>query len=126
MVKHLRSALHRLTAIRIDEPIRRRLIDLLLESAHHAEHRLRQRLRPVLLGALARRSGYGRVVLIAGARGPAEFLFTEQLDAWRTDPAPATGLEVLLTVDQPTAGWDGRMTAGESEGKTQRLPERTA
>jgi hypothetical protein len=52
VVKHLRSALHRLTAIRIDEPIRRRLIDLLIESTHHAEHRLRERLRPVLRDAL--------------------------------------------------------------------------
>ncbi|HZV04777.1 MAG TPA: hypothetical protein VE999_06815 [Gemmataceae bacterium] len=52
VVKHLRSALHRLTAIRIDEPIRRRLIELLIESTHHAEHHLRERLRPVLRDAL--------------------------------------------------------------------------
>ncbi|MGH7170281.1 MAG: hypothetical protein ACRELG_08410, partial [Gemmataceae bacterium] len=52
MVKHLRSATHRLTVIRIDEAIRRRLVTLLTEATHHAEHRLRERLRPVVRGAL--------------------------------------------------------------------------
>ena len=60
-------------------------------------------LRPVLLGALARRDDYGRVVLVAGARGPAEFLFRDQLADWTWTP----GLEVELTVDQPAAGWSG-------------------
>ena len=60
-------------------------------------------LRPVLLGALARRSDYGRVVLVAGARGPAGFLFGDQLADWAATP----GLDVELTVDQPAAGWDG-------------------
>jgi hypothetical protein len=52
LVKHLRSARHRLTVIRIAEPIRRRLIDLLIESTHRAEYQLRERLRPVARGAL--------------------------------------------------------------------------
>ncbi len=52
LVKHLRRALHRLTLIRIDEPIRRRLIELMIASTHQAEHRLRQRLRPVVRDAL--------------------------------------------------------------------------
>src|SRR5579884_525102 len=52
MVKHLRSALHRLTFIRIAEPMRRRLFSLLVESTHLAEQRLRQRLRPVVRAAL--------------------------------------------------------------------------
>ena len=60
-------------------------------------------LRPVLLGALARRGAYGRIVLIAGARSPAEFLFRDQLGAWAAMP----GLEVELTVDQPAEGWSG-------------------
>jgi hypothetical protein len=54
MVKHLRSALHRLTAVRIAEPIRRRLVHLMIESTEHAEHHLRERLRPVVRGALER------------------------------------------------------------------------
>ena len=36
-------------------------------------------LRSVVLGALANRGAFGRVTLIAGARGPAEFLFRDQL-----------------------------------------------
>lgn len=60
-------------------------------------------LRPVLLGALARREAYGRIVLIAGARSPAEFLFRGQLEDW----SAAAGLEVGLTVDAPAKGWSG-------------------
>jgi NAD(P)H-flavin reductase len=60
-------------------------------------------LRPVVLGALADRSAYRRVIVVAGARGPAEFLFREQLDAWAATP----GLEVGLTIDRPAAGWTG-------------------
>ncbi|HEY7426462.1 MAG TPA: hypothetical protein VH682_19670, partial [Gemmataceae bacterium] len=52
MVKHLRSAMHRLASIHIPEPIRRRLLTLLIESTHQGEHHLRERLRPVLRGAL--------------------------------------------------------------------------
>jgi NAD(P)H-flavin reductase len=61
-------------------------------------------LRPVVLGALAARGRYRRVVVIAGARTPAEFLFRGELDAWavRNDD-----LETELTIDQPTVGWDG-------------------
>jgi NAD(P)H-flavin reductase len=62
-------------------------------------------LRPVVLGALARRSDFGRVVLIAGARRPAEFLFREQLAGWAADPR----LEVHLTIDLPAVGWDGQV-----------------
>jgi NAD(P)H-flavin reductase len=60
-------------------------------------------LRPVLLGALARRSEFGRVVLIAGARTPAEFLFRDQLAEW----SKRADLEVELTVDRPADGWTG-------------------
>lgn len=62
-------------------------------------------LRPVVLGALARRADFGRIVLVAGARGPEEFLFRPQLAAW----ARESRLEVRLTVDQPATGWDGQV-----------------
>lgn len=62
-------------------------------------------LRPVLLGALAERRSYRRVCLVAGARRPAEFLFRGELGAWAGRP----GLEVELTIDQPSAGWDGQV-----------------
>jgi NAD(P)H-flavin reductase len=61
-------------------------------------------LRPVVLGALGARGRYGRVVLIAGARTPAEFLFRGELDAWAVRN---NDLEAELTIDQPIVGWDG-------------------
>jgi NAD(P)H-flavin reductase len=62
-------------------------------------------LRPVILGALAERDAYGRICLVAGARTPAEFLFRRELDAW----ACRSDVEVDLTIDQPSAGWDGQI-----------------
>lgn len=60
-------------------------------------------LRPVVLGALAQRDAYRRVVLVAGARSPDEFLFREQLDEWSALP----GIDVMLTIDQYAEGWSG-------------------
>lgn len=60
-------------------------------------------LRPVVLGALAQREHYGRVVLIAGARAERDFLYAGQLIDWEGDPR----LEVHLTVDVPLQGWPG-------------------
>ena len=60
-------------------------------------------LRPVMLGVLAERGRYRRVLLVAGARTPAEFLFRGELDAW----SGRADIEVELTVDRPAAGWDG-------------------
>lgn len=60
-------------------------------------------LRPVLLGALAERDRYGRVVLIAGARTQRDFLYSTELAAWQADPR----LEVHQTVDVPIQGWIG-------------------
>lgn len=60
-------------------------------------------LRPVLLGALAERDRYGRVILIAGARAQREFLYTAEIAAWQTD----SRLETHVTVDVPIQGWLG-------------------
>jgi NAD(P)H-flavin reductase len=62
-------------------------------------------LRPVVLGALAHRAAYRKLVLVAGARSPAEFLFRDQLGAWAAMP----GVDVELTVDQPAEGWTGQV-----------------
>ena len=62
-------------------------------------------LRPVVLGALAERDRYGRVVVIAGARARRDFLYAEQLEAWRADPR----LETHLTVDVQIQGWPGEI-----------------
>ncbi|MBI3408789.1 MAG: hypothetical protein HY040_10570 [Planctomycetes bacterium] len=51
-VKHLRSAVGRLAAIRLPEAEGQRLSALLHDALHHAEIRLRDRLRPVLCEAL--------------------------------------------------------------------------
>ncbi|HOB48337.1 MAG TPA: FAD/NAD(P)-binding protein [Mycobacterium sp.] len=60
-------------------------------------------LRPVVTGALEHRDGYGRVILIAGARSESEFLYSAELAAWQQDPR----LEVHQTVDVPIHGWVG-------------------
>lgn len=62
-------------------------------------------LRPAVRHALAHRHRYGRVVLIAGARTPADFLYSAELRRWDD----GSGLEVVLTVDQPGDGWNGRV-----------------
>lgn len=62
-------------------------------------------LRPVVLGALAHRQRYGRIMVVAGARGAGEFLFRAELSAW----AARDDLDVTLTVDQPAQGWTGRV-----------------
>jgi NAD(P)H-flavin reductase len=62
-------------------------------------------LRPVVLAALADRHRYGRVVLIAGARSRADFLFGAELGDWAKNPA----LELHLTVDVPVQGWSGEV-----------------
>ena len=49
------------------------------------------------------RAAYGRIVLVAGARSPAEFLFRDQLADWARHGGP----RVELTIDQPATGWSG-------------------
>ena len=61
-------------------------------------------LRPVVLTALADRSRYGRIVLLAGARTPGDLLYADELERWRRD-----GVEVAVTVDQADSGWNGEV-----------------
>jgi len=58
-------------------------------------------LRPVVTAALGRA---GRVVVLIGARAPADLIFTEEYDEWR-----AAGAQVLVTVDRADAGWTGHV-----------------
>jgi hypothetical protein len=53
-VKHLHTALHRLSRVRISEPVRARLGVLMAEAVHRSERELRDRLRPIVLEALDR------------------------------------------------------------------------
>jgi NAD(P)H-flavin reductase len=56
-------------------------------------------LRPVLTHAFARREDYGNVVLLYGARTPADLLYRSELEAWGAD----------VTVDAAEAGWPGKV-----------------
>lgn len=79
-------------------------------------------LRPVLLGALAARESYGRIVLVVGARSPEEFLFRDQLDEWVAAP----GIDVMLTIDQYADGWSGPVGfVTEPLGRLEVDPRRT-
>ncbi|WP_225731362.1 MULTISPECIES: FAD/NAD(P)-binding protein [unclassified Nocardia] len=60
-------------------------------------------LRPVVLGALADRARYRRVTLITGARTPADILFRDDQQRWKTHAA----LDLHQTVDHPAPGWTG-------------------
>ncbi|CRK51228.1 Oxidoreductase [Rhodococcus sp. RD6.2] len=59
--------------------------------------------RSAVLTLRSARADYRRVVLVVGARDPAEFLFRDELKVWATDGS----IEVEVTVDQPSSDWDG-------------------
>ena len=62
-------------------------------------------LRPVVYAIAARRREFGRVVLLYGARSPAELLFRRELERW-----PRTAdVEVAVTVDRATRDWAGHV-----------------
>jgi NAD(P)H-flavin reductase len=62
-------------------------------------------LRPALYQALARRDSFGRVVLLYGARTPADLLFIPELDVW----GARSGLDVAVTVDAAGKDWHGNV-----------------
>lgn len=79
-------------------------------------------LRPLLLAALSRRAAYRRIVLIAGARTPDEFLFRAELDRW----VDRDDLDTELTVDRPATGWPGAVGFVTEPLRRLRIaPERT-
>lgn len=61
-------------------------------------------LRPVVLAALAERARYDRVVLLVGARSPADLIYVRELETWRV-----RGADVRVTVDRGVAGWNGHV-----------------
>ena len=71
-------------------------------------------LRPVVYDVLAARDRLAGATLLYGGREPSQLLFGEELDDWR-----AQGLDVEVTVDIASAGWDG------SVGVVTKLIERT-
>ncbi|MBX6769453.1 MAG: FAD/NAD(P)-binding protein, partial [Actinomadura rubrobrunea] len=61
-------------------------------------------LRSVVLRALADPRRYGRIVLLVGARTPADLLYPDELERWRR-----RGVHVEVTVDRAAAGWTGHV-----------------
>ena len=59
-------------------------------------------LRLALLALLAERDRFERLVLLYGARTPADLLYREELEEWSEQ-----GLDVQLTVDAADADWEG-------------------
>jgi len=59
-------------------------------------------LRSLLNEVLDDRGNYGRVILLYGARQPADLLFRDELAEWEA----RDDVEVHLTVDCPDSGWD--------------------
>jgi NAD(P)H-flavin reductase len=54
---------------------------------------------------LAEREKYGKVVLLYGARTPADMLYRKQLEQWRAH----FDLDVFVTVDRATGNWRGNV-----------------
>jgi NAD(P)H-flavin reductase len=62
-------------------------------------------LRPALYMLLSNRDKYGRIVLLYGARTPADILYKKELERWRA----RFDLEVYATVDRAMSGWHGNV-----------------
>ncbi|HVC19881.1 MAG TPA: FAD/NAD(P)-binding protein [Vicinamibacterales bacterium] len=67
-------------------------------------------LRPVLYQVLANRAAFGRVSLLYGAKTPDVLLYRKELERWRSDGT----VRVDISVDQPAAGWTGRVGVAAS------------
>jgi NAD(P)H-flavin reductase len=62
-------------------------------------------LRPAICGVLAHRERYGRVVVLYGARSPADILFRRTLEAWRR----RLDVDIVVTVDHAAGDWRGNV-----------------
>ncbi len=60
-------------------------------------------LRPVLYAIAADRRAFGRVVLLYGARGPADVLYGRELERWRH----RHDITIEVTLDHAARGWTG-------------------
>jgi NAD(P)H-flavin reductase len=62
-------------------------------------------LRPAIYQILAQRKHYGRVLLLYGARTPADMLYQRELERWRA----RADIDVQVTVDHGTDAWHGNV-----------------
>jgi NAD(P)H-flavin reductase len=60
-------------------------------------------LRPAIYHVLAERERYGRIVILYGARTPADLLFAREVESWRG----RFDVDVEVTVDHAKSGWRG-------------------
>ncbi len=60
-------------------------------------------LRPVVYHAMANRDLFGRVILLLGARTPADLVFRKEIERW------ARRIDVRVTVDRAGPEWTGRV-----------------
>ncbi|MCF7826716.1 MAG: FAD/NAD(P)-binding protein [Candidatus Marinimicrobia bacterium] len=60
-------------------------------------------LRSLINYVIDNRQDFGRLIILYGAKTPAELLFTDELKAWET----RDDVELHVTVDQPDASWKG-------------------
>jgi NAD(P)H-flavin reductase len=61
--------------------------------------------RPALHYVLEHRAEYGRVILLYGARTPADIVFRKEIEHWRS----RMDLEVDVTVDAASGDWRGKV-----------------
>jgi NAD(P)H-flavin reductase len=61
--------------------------------------------RPALYHVLANRADYGRVILLYGARSPADIVFRKEIERWRS----RMDLDVDVTVDAASGDWRGKV-----------------
>jgi sulfhydrogenase subunit gamma (sulfur reductase) len=62
-------------------------------------------LRSVIKYVFDNRDDYGRVTILYGARTKEDIVFVEELHQWGKEDS----IEVLMTIDRPQEGWDGRV-----------------
>jgi NAD(P)H-flavin reductase len=62
-------------------------------------------LRPAIYQVLANRGRYGRVILLYGARSPAEVLYRRELERWRR----RLDVDIEVTVDRADTRWHGNV-----------------
>ena len=61
-------------------------------------------LRPAVQSLLADRGRYGRLILLYGARQPADLLYASEYAEWSRQ-----GMEIFITVDRADESWRGRV-----------------
>jgi NAD(P)H-flavin reductase len=62
-------------------------------------------LRPTLYRLMAERQRFGRIVVLCGARSPADILYRKELERWRTH----LDIEIEVTVDHAGQDWLGHV-----------------